>query len=169
MFSRPFIAGEETDSPRWRKHDESYINVTKNRKFIGFLDKPISSFWESNLPICCVFNSLYLKLHSPHFLYFLSLTKNSKCNLYWLWQWEKDKSVTIITYMCIYRSSWVYFDTLINGVSFGNKMNEKDELVDVRVITFVIFERRWCKCVKYMYIWHWGKYTWRIEKVIMIL
>ena len=42
--SSPFIAGEETNSPRWRKHDESYFNITKNRKFVGFLDKPISSF-----------------------------------------------------------------------------------------------------------------------------
>lgn len=62
----PFVAREETESPGRRKHDESNINITKNWKFVGFFDKPISSLWESDLPVCSVLNSFYLKLYSSH-------------------------------------------------------------------------------------------------------
>lgn len=77
--SRPLISREETDSSRWGKHDESDINITENRKFISFLDKPISPFWEGDLPIGGVLNFLDLKLNPPHLslspLYFLSWKK----------------------------------------------------------------------------------------------
>lgn len=65
-ISLPFISREETESPRWRKHDESNINIAQNWEFIGFLDKPVSSFWESDLPIGRILNPFDLKLHSPH-------------------------------------------------------------------------------------------------------
>lgn len=65
--SRPFIAREETKSTRWRKHDESYINITEDREFVGFFDEAIPPFRESDLPVGCILNPLDLKLHSSHF------------------------------------------------------------------------------------------------------
>lgn len=66
VSSSPFVSREEADSSRRGEHDESHINITEDRKFISFLDKPISPFWESDLPICCVLNPLDLHLHSSH-------------------------------------------------------------------------------------------------------
>jgi len=65
-MSKPFVARKETGSSRWGKHDESHINITKNRKFVSFLDESIPPLGESDLPVCGVLNLLDLKPHSPH-------------------------------------------------------------------------------------------------------
>lgn len=74
-ISKPFVAREESGSSWWGKHDESHINITKNRKFVSFLDESIPPLGESDLPIGCVLNLFDRKLHSPHISPVLTINK----------------------------------------------------------------------------------------------
>ena len=64
VFIETATAGED---------NESNFSITKNREFISFFQKSISSLTECNLSICCVLYSLYLYLSSPHYLYDLPI------------------------------------------------------------------------------------------------
>lgn len=55
--------------------NEGNLSITKNRKLISFLQKPIPSLCKSHLPVDLVLYSLKLYSPSPHFLSPLSLSK----------------------------------------------------------------------------------------------
>lgn len=57
------------------ENDESDLSITKNRKFISFLEQTISSLWESHLTVDLVFYPLQLHSTSSHFFFLANFLK----------------------------------------------------------------------------------------------